>query len=74
MILFPAMPSLISVAPSAHKRAASVSESRFAFAGIDFICPVSRAVSAAWAVCRCGRAGIPKKRVRQRHFTAALLR
>jgi hypothetical protein len=38
-----------------NKKTASVSEGRFAFAGIDFICPVSRAVSAAWAACRYGR-------------------
>jgi hypothetical protein len=44
----------------AIKKAASVSEGRLAFAGIDFICPVSRAESAAWAVCRCGRRRCPR--------------
>jgi hypothetical protein len=43
-----------------NKKAAFVSEGRFTFAGIDFICPVSRAGSAAWAVCRCGRRRCPR--------------
>lgn len=42
----------------ATKKAAFVSEGRFAFAGIEFICPVSRAESAAWVVCRCGRRSV----------------
>src|SRR5664280_1100679 len=41
----------------AIKKAASVSKGRFAFARIDFICPVSRALS---AVCRCVRRRCPR--------------
>ena len=67
-------PSAVPLKIRAIKKAASVSEGRLAFnfvsphpalppspqSGEGFICPVSRAESAAWAVCRCGRRRCPR--------------
>ena len=45
---------------SRHKQNGLRFQRPFAFAGIDFICPVSRAGSAAWAECHCGRRRCPR--------------